>query len=76
MICEFRNKLEKYTDFIALGHNRYTRKRKETDIFSFLCFLTLAIVFIFSISWWLLPVRYLVYNPLSNIKFVCNKEEV
>ena len=63
MICEFRNKLERYVDYILVGHTSYSEIRSETTLFMVLFWIIFAIIATMG-----LPLR------LINIKFVCDKK--
>lgn len=70
MICEFRNKLERYSDKMLLGHNDNSAIYSETDLFSVLYWLMLAISLTI-VSPIIIPLRL-----ISNKKFVCDKKKI
>ena len=75
MICELKNKLERYVDSIIFGNNENSRVFNEINLLDFLIWVVIATLVTIFVSWWVIPLRILIWKPLTQTKYVCNKNK-
>jgi len=76
MICEFRNKIEKYNNYVFFGQNGTNEFVNETTLIEFIFFILACIITTILLTWWLVPIRELIWIPLLkilNMKFKCSR---